>query len=62
MQICKNFNIYCNIKLLSKNVQKQKLREIIIKYTFLKSPYHGEFKYAKIFAKFSKAKFLFKEN
>ena len=44
MQICNIFHIYCNIKLLSKNVQKQKLREIIIKYTFLKIPYPGEFK------------------
>ena len=27
-----------------------------------KSPYQGQFKYAKIFAKFPKSKFLFKKN
>ena len=32
------------------------------KYTFLKSPCHDELKYTKIFAKFSKTKFVFKEN
>ena len=30
----------------------------MINYTFLKSLCHGEFKYAKIFAKFSKTKFV----
>ena len=34
----------------------------MIKYEFLKRPCHGEFKYAKIFAKFYKTKFVFKEN
>ena len=29
-------------------------------YTFFKHPYNGEFKYAKIFAKFSKTKFVMK--
>ena len=33
----------------------------MIHYTFSKSRYKGEFKYAKIFAKFSKPKFVFKE-
>ena len=32
-----------------------------INYRFLKSHYNGKFKYAKIFAKFSKTKFVFKE-
>ena len=31
-------------------------------YTFLKSPYHDEFRFANIFAKFLKTKFAFKEN
>ena len=31
----------------------------MMNYTFLKSPYHGKFKYAKIFAKFVKTEFLF---
>ena len=34
----------------------------MINYTVLKSPSHGEFKYAKIFAKFSKTHFVFKKN
>ena len=34
----------------------------MLNYIFLESPYHGKFKYAKIFAKFSKTKFLLKEN
>ena len=36
----------------------------MINYTFFMNPwpYHGEFIYAKIFAKFLKTKFLFKEN
>ena len=34
----------------------------MINYTFFKSSYRREFKYAKIFATFSKTKFLFKEN
>ena len=34
----------------------------MINYTFLKNPYHDEFKYAKIFATFKKTKFVFKEN
>ena len=33
----------------------------MINYTFLKHSYHGKFKYAKIFAKFSETKCLFKE-
>ena len=31
-------------------------------YTFFKSPYYDKFKYAKIFAKFTKTKFVFNEN
>ena len=34
----------------------------MIIHTFLKNPYHGEFKCAKIFAKSSKTKFVFKEH
>ena len=34
----------------------------MINYTILKRPYHDKFKHAKIFAKFSKTKFVFKEN
>ena len=34
----------------------------MIDYEFLKNPYHVEFKCAKIFAKFSKTKIVFKEN
>ena len=34
----------------------------MISYTFLKSPCRGKFNYAKIFAKFSKTKFVFQEN
>ena len=33
----------------------------MINYTFSKSPYHGEFNYAKYFAKFSKSKFYFRK-
>ena len=46
---------------IKQNMQKVKTQNVI-NYTFLKSPCHGEFKYAKIFAKFSKSKFVFKEN
>ena len=34
----------------------------MINFTILKCPYHGKSKYAKIFAKLSKTKFVFKEN
>ena len=34
----------------------------MINLTFFKSPYHGEFKCAKMFSKFSKIKFVFKDN
>ena len=36
----------------------------MINYIFLKSPFHfhGEFKFAKIFANFSKAKLVLEEN
>ena len=34
----------------------------MINYTFFKSSFHGEIKYAKIFVKYSKTKFLFKAN
>ena len=46
-------NIHCNIKLFTKKCAKTKISQNVIDYTFLKSPYHGEFKCAKIFAKFS---------
>ena len=34
----------------------------MINYTFLESPSNGNFKYAKKNTKFSKTKFVFKEN
>ena len=34
----------------------------MLNHIFLESPYYGKFKYAKIFAKFSKTKFVFKKN
>ena len=53
LQICKNFNIYCNYKLLSKKcAKKTRSARNMINYTFLKSHYHVRFKYTKIFAKF----------
>ena len=56
-KIFKISNIYCNIKFLRKKMCKNKN---MINYTFLKSPYHGQFKSAKIFENFSKTKFLIK--
>ena len=56
LQICKSSNNYCNIKLLSNKCAKTKRARKMINYTFVKSPWHGEFKYAK----FSKNKFVLK--
>ena len=47
-------------KLLSKKCWKSARNMIYI--TFLKSPWHGKFKYAKIFPKCFKTKFVIKEN
>ena len=62
LQICKSLSIYCNIKLLSKRCAKAKRAQKLINNTFLKSPCKDEFKYVKIWAKFLKTKFVFKEN
>ena len=59
--MCK-FQIFnSNSKLLSKKFSKTKSARNMI-YTFFKSPYYDKFKYAKIFAKFTKTKFVFNEN
>ena len=54
--------IFQNSCKFAKKVAKKKCTKYEIIYTFLRSHYHAKFKSAKMFAKFSKIKYLCKEN